>query len=103
MLLLAVCIVFSTIVCAPSYCLTTLATTLNKTDDTGKIPITISNSFPLINTQIGCGADSASLEIDMDTQVNVEIDLGFTIAGTLIPPKISEVRTNRDLYDLSHS
>ncbi|KAF8511372.1 hypothetical protein JB92DRAFT_3118098 [Gautieria morchelliformis] len=69
------------------------ATSFNKTDDTGVVPISVANNFTLIDTTITCaqGSGTASLHIDVDTDLTAQVQFGYTIAGSIIPPKIEDV------------
>lgn len=64
------------------------------------VPITLNDNFPLINTNIACGSASASLEIDMETAVDLQGQFAFTLAGSLIPPQLKDVCTSSETVGL---
>jgi hypothetical protein len=85
--------------CLFTFLATSALKNLNETKDTGSIPIKLHSNFPLIDTTIGCGSNSATFHIDMDSELDATVDFGYTIAGSLIPPKLQDVCTSHEIYN----
>ncbi|KAI0056899.1 hypothetical protein BV25DRAFT_1864173 [Artomyces pyxidatus] len=73
-------------------------TSFNKTLTQSLPPVNIDKSATLLNTNINCPADqfnpasfSASANINVEAKVNAVVQLGVVAAGTVVPPKISEI------------
>ncbi|KAJ7685861.1 hypothetical protein B0H17DRAFT_1225464 [Mycena rosella] len=66
----------------------------NKTVDVNKEfdlkPFSFDKSVNLINQSLNCGANSATLNVDMDANANAQASITVAAQGTIVPPKFTE-------------
>lgn len=49
-------------------------------------PINIDEQFNLFNQTLGCGAEQATVNIDVAAQASALVTIGVAATGTLVPP-----------------
>ncbi|TDL21133.1 hypothetical protein BD410DRAFT_750102 [Rickenella mellea] len=69
------------------------ADSFNKTISSNLPPIDINKSFPVFSSSLSCGGKSATIDINANAKAHAQVTLGVVAAGTLIPPKLSEIAT----------
>ncbi|TFK47998.1 hypothetical protein OE88DRAFT_1738119 [Heliocybe sulcata] len=53
-------------------------------------PVTVNKDLDFPPISVSCNGFSASLKTDIDTNINANVTYGMTLAGTIVPPHVSE-------------
>ena len=56
----------------------------------GSTPVVISKTFNLFSKSAQCSTFSAGFDVDVTASVNANINYGFALSGTLIPPEVND-------------
>ncbi|KIJ42221.1 hypothetical protein M422DRAFT_48273 [Sphaerobolus stellatus SS14] len=71
------------------------ATSFNKSDNSSNIPLTLDQSFTLVDLSLQCtemnNNDAVHLKIDVDAHVNMQLSYSYVLAGSFLPlPEVDE-------------